>query len=261
MQLANNLLAQADVWIFTAFGVFLRIGAAAFFLPGIGERSIPVRVKIGLTLSFALIVFPIIQPDINTMPARLTWTTMLPVFFAEAVIGMAIGVAVRSMVYALQTAGMLIGQSLSLSQMFGVGVGPEPEPTIGTILTMGGIVLALVIGLHVKLTLLLSNSYMLLPFGLFPPGQDIGRWAIQTMSRLFSIAISLSLPFIVISFMYNLSLGLINRAMPQLMVVFVGMPFITGAGLLMLSLLIPVMLTVWSGQLDATLLDPFFVER
>lgn len=260
LEIANNFLDTADAWIFMAIAVFIRIGAAAFLLPGVGERSIPTRIKLGLAFALTLIVFPIVQADIR-MPNTLSWTAMFMVFVAEASVGLAVGLAIRTIVFALQTGGTIIAQSLSLSHMFGTGVAPEPEPTIGTILTLGGITLALAMGLHLKLVVTLSESYTLLPFGLMPPGQDIADWAIKAMSRLFSIAVTLALPFLVISFMYNLALGLVNKAMPQLMVVFVGMPFITGVGLLMLSLLAPVIVMTWLGKMDATLLNPFLVGR
>jgi flagellar biosynthesis protein FliR len=260
LELANSFLDYADTWIYIAFGIFLRIGVAAFFLPGIGERSIPTRLKLGIAFSLTMIIFPIVQTNIS-MPEDLSWLVITRFFLAETVVGLALGVAVRSMIFALQTAGTLIAQSLSLTQVFGTGITLEPEPTISTILTLSGIVLALVLGLHIKLTVTLSESYGVLPFGVFPLGQDISQWAIQAMARLFNIAVSLSLPFVVISFMYNLTLGLVNKAMPQLMVVFVGMPFITGAGLVVLLLVAPVILMAWSGDMDKTLANPFLLGR
>ena len=48
------------------------------------------------------------------------------------------------------------------------------------------------------------------------------------------LAFTLAAPFVLVSVLYNLTLGVINRAMPQLMVVFVGAPVITGLGLAVL---------------------------
>jgi flagellar biosynthetic protein FliR len=49
----------------------------------------------------------------------------------------------------------------------------------------------------------------------------------------------------------------INRAMPQLMVAFVGAPLITFGGLLLLMMLAPAMLYVWLQALSTFAASPF----
>ena len=75
------------------------------------------------------------------------------------------------------------------------------------------------------------------------------------------LGFSLAAPFVIAAFAYNLALGAINKAMPQLMVAFIGAPAITAGGLLILMLAAPVILTYWNGRLDATLLDPLGLPR
>ena len=69
------------------------------------------------------------------------------------------------------------------------------------------------------------------------------------MSRAFSLAFLLAAPFVIASVIYNLALGVINRAMPQLMVAFVGAPVITLGGIVLLFLASPLMLSVWNDAL------------
>jgi flagellar biosynthetic protein FliR len=52
-------------------------------------------------------------------------------------------------------------------------------------------------------------------------------------------------------------LGVINRAMPQLMVTLIGAPALTAGGLMLLLLAAPVMLAVWAEAFGTFLLDPF----
>ena len=56
---------------------------------------------------------------------------------------------------------------------------------------------------------------------------------------------------------YNVAIGVINRAMPQLMVAFVGAPAITAGGLILLVLTTPYLLSVWLEALNSHLSDPF----
>ena len=159
----------------------------------------------------------------------------------------------------MQIAGTVAAQSLSVAQMFGGGASPEPEPIIATFLTLAVIALALSAGLHVQVVGALANSYTIAPFGAMLPAADVGYWAAHSGAAAIDMAIGLALPFIVLSFVYNLSLGAINRAMPQLMVAFIGAPAITGMGIGLLVLATPIILRVWLDTLDIVMMDPFMV--
>ena len=51
--------------------VFARISGVMLLLPGFGERVIPARVRLGLTVAFALVVWPMLAPELlATDPAR-----------------------------------------------------------------------------------------------------------------------------------------------------------------------------------------------
>ena len=89
----------------------------------------------------------------------------------------------------------------------------------------------------------------------------MAAWGVARVAMAFALGFSLAAPFVIAAFAYNVALGAINRAMPQLMVAFVGAPAITAAGILLLLLASPLILTYWSGRLDATLADPLGLPR
>ncbi|WP_039017850.1 flagellar biosynthetic protein FliR [Halocynthiibacter namhaensis] len=232
--------------------VFLRVGAAMAMLPAFGEQSVPVRVRLSLTIAFTLVVAPAIAPGFQPPPtAAMTGLGCL----AEVVIGLALGFAVRFFILALQTAGSIAAQSTSLSQIFG-GSG-EPAPAMGHLLLFAGLALAVMSGLHIRLSQYLILSYDVLPFGQMPEAQQLSTWGLAGISRTFALAFTLSAPFLVASLIYNFALGVINRAMPQLMVTFVGAPAITAGGMLLLIAAAPILLSAWSDALSAFLMNPF----
>ncbi|MEL7466752.1 MAG: flagellar biosynthetic protein FliR, partial [Pseudomonadota bacterium] len=100
-------------------------------------------------------------------------------------------------------------------------------------------------------------SYAVLPYGALPIVGDLAAWGVAKGADAFGLAFGLAAPFCAAAILYNLALGAINRAMPQLMVAFVGAPAITGGALLLLLLSGPVALTHWQGRLDAALAAPF----
>ncbi len=247
--------------ILVAAAVFVRITAILFMLPGFGERQIPARIKLVGALAFAVAAWPMVTPLVAEAGAALRPSvgSVGLALVAEATIGLLLGFATRLLIFALQTAGMIAAQNMSLSQLFG-GVSAEPEPTIATLLSMGAIALALTLGLHVKATALIVSSYEALPLGVFPLSGDVAEWATARVGSAFSLAVSLALPFIVASFIYNVALGFINRAMPQMMVAFVGMPAIILFGLFLLSTTIGGVLYYWHDLFDAVLADPLNVD-
>jgi flagellar biosynthetic protein FliR len=254
LSILTPLFEMAGILAFVAVGVFTRIGAALFLVPGLGERAVPMRVRLGAALALTLVLAPIIAPMADQSPP--TSSALAWLMLAEAASGLVIGLAFRLLIIALQIAGSIAAQNLSISQMFGAGVAPEPEPTIATLLGMGGVVLALVAGLHVRLIVSLADLYQVLPFGVMPGGSALAEWSTARVSEVFALGLSLALPFIAIGFAYNLALGALSRAMPQLLVALVGVPLLIGLGLAVLWLSIPEIFARWGDALQHVLADP-----
>ncbi|WP_415922550.1 flagellar biosynthetic protein FliR [Tateyamaria sp. SN6-1] len=256
MTAAAELLGLAESALWTGFLVFVRVATTVSLLPAFGEQSVPMRVKLAVALAFTVIVAPAVELSATDRSiGALALYTM-----TETVAGLLIGLGLRLFILALQTAGAIAAQSTSLSQILG-GAAIEPLPAIGYILTIGALALATISGLHVKAAELMILSYDMLPFGLFSPGADVAQWGTAQVSQAFALAFTLSAPFILMSVIYNLTLGVINKAMPQLMVAFVGAPVITMGGLLILFLAAPTILGVWLQSLDGFMSNPLGSAR
>jgi flagellar biosynthetic protein FliR len=254
MEALEPLFEKAGLVAFVAMGVFARIGAALFLVPGLGERSVPVRVRLGAAFALALILAPLVAPVAG--PAPEGTAGLVRILLAEAAAGLVIGLAFRLLVVALQVAGSIAAQNVSVAQMFGAGLAPEPEPTIATFLALGGIVLALQAGLHVQLVAALAGLYGPLPFGELPLAGDLAAWSVARVSEVFAFGLSLALPFVAVAFAYNLALGALNLAMPQLLVALVGAPLLIGLGMLVLYLALPEILARWAAALAGVFADP-----
>lgn len=228
--------------------LFTRMSALAFFLPGLAERAVPMRVRLGAAMAITLILIPTVLTDEVTPPITLSQATLM--IAAEGISGALIGFSIRIAIYALQTAGAIASQTLSLSQLFGPTMGAQPESPIGTLLMMAGIVLAVSSGLHFEVVRVLIVSFEIMPLGVFPGVSETGQWAAERAAYSFAAALSLALPFVMVGFIYNLAIGAANRAMPQLMVAFVGIPAVTFAGLVLLAIAAPVVLSVWLDMLQ-----------
>lgn len=235
------------------FIIFLRVGAVLALAPGFGERSIPPRIRLSLAVAFTLVVFPAVAPELR---AEMRDKPLFGLILAESAIGLAIGAVLRFFVISLMLAGTMASQASSLSQLFG-GSSGEPQPAIGNLLVLGALALAMGFGLHVQLAELLIGSYEALPPGVLPDAALMKDWGLDGIRRGFALAFSLAAPFVIGGLIYNVALGAINRAMPQLMVAFVGAPALTAGGLILLAIVAPATLVIWHQAFTDFLISPF----
>lgn len=245
-------LSQDILWLH--FIVFLRVGPVMSLFPGFGERSVPARIKLMAALMFTLVVAPAVAPLVSEtvrQPPPFAWLVL-----SETAIGLMIGIGIRLFLLALQTAGSIAAQATSLAQILG-SAGVTPLPAIGHLLVVGGLALAMMLGLHVRVAEMVVLTYNLFPVAQLPDTGAMTSWGIRQVAASFALAFTLAAPFVIVSVLYNLTLGIINRAMPQLMVVFVGAPVITAGGLGLLFLMAPTMLTIWVQAIEAFVINPF----
>lgn len=246
-----ELLELADTMLWQGFAVFLRVSALVSLLPAFGEQSVPARVKLGIALAFTMIIAPAVTKPLSPMQ----FDTVIWMSLTEIAAGLLLGIGIRLFILALQTAGSIAAQSTSLAQILG-GAVAEPVPAMGHILVMGGLALAVMTGLHVRVAEMVILSYEMLPMGRLPNGSDVAEWGIDQIRRAFSLAFTLAAPFIILSVLYNVALGVINKAMPQLMVAFVGAPVITAGGLMLLCLSAPLLIETWLNSLNSFIANP-----
>ncbi len=244
----------AEVGAATLYGgflVFARVAAAFMLLPGFGETHLPPRVKVVAALLVAAAMAGSVpgRPELVPLPE-----TMAGQIGAEIVVGLLLGTVARILFNALHVAGTLIAQQAGLGLIIPASIEPEGVSALAQILLFGGISLIFALDLDHQLLLAIRDSYALFPLGRLPAPGDMAQHVIRTISDAFSLGVRLSLPFLVIGFVLYAGLGVINRAMPQLMVFFVAAPGFTIVGLALLGITLPVILWTWAGAFDALLL-------
>lgn len=248
----SGLLDLAEGMLWAAALAFVRIGAMVALMPGLGETAVPPRIKLALVLALTVVVTPFVADHV----LRTGLVPGLAPLAGEAAAGLILGIGMRLFVMALQTAASIIAQATTLSQLF-AGVAPEPQPAIGNLLIIAGVALALGAGLHVRAVELLILSYDLLPAGGYPDPGQVSSWGLGRISSTFALAFSLAAPFVIAATIYNLAIGAINRAMPQLMVSMIGAPALTLGALALLAIVTPVLLAVWLEAFSTHVAQPF----
>lgn len=237
-----------------AIGVIARMSAVVFLAPGLGERAIPMRVRLAAVLALTTLVAPTLV-DAGA-PHDVSPSALAALIGAETLSGFIIGFAMRLAVFILQMTGTIAAQHLSMSMLFGPGIGHDQESPLSTILMMAGIAVAAAGGLHIEIAASLIRSYQLFPFGEMPSAADAAEWATNGGDRAIAIAFGLAAPFVILGFVYTLALAAMSRAMPHLMAAFVGAPAIIFAGMILIAGTASVVVTQWAGILGAIIVDP-----
>lgn len=249
-----QLLDASQGWLWVGFVVFLRIGAMVSLLPAFGEQVIPARVRLALALAFTTVVLPVVAPQVGNGPADIAATISL--LLPEVLAGLFFGLLLRFFIFALQIAGTIAAQSTSLSQIFGGSAGADPQAAIGHVLHTAALALAALMGLHTAFASYMIQSYDLVPAGLLTGADVVADLGLRAVSHVFALGFTLAAPFVIASLIYNVTIGIINRAMPQLMVSFIGAPAVTAGGLLLMLLCAPLMLDIWLRAFASVIMDP-----
>jgi flagellar biosynthetic protein FliR len=148
-----------------------------------------------------------------------------------------------------------------LAQIFGGSAGVDAQPAIGFVLVSAGLALAALLGLHVQVANYMMQSYEIVPPAVFIAPDVVLSLGLAEVTRAFSLGFQLSAPFLIASLIYNVTIGVINRAMPQLMVSFVGAPAITAGSILLLLLSAPILLALWAETFGTFMEAPFEAPR
>lgn len=223
--------------------VFARIGTMMMLLPGLGERTAPVRVRLILAVMVVFVVLPVLRPGLPTSPAN--FPDLVRVLIGEMMIGFTFGLAGRFLMSSLTTAGVIIAQQLGLSftMIFDPANASQGQSAIiGSFLSMLGISLILAMNIHHVALLGLVDSYQTFRPGEIPPAGDAVQLALGVATSAFNTAVQISAPFLVFGLIFNLGLGILSRMMPQLQVFFLAMPAGILIGTLILVLVLGLMM-------------------
>jgi flagellar biosynthetic protein FliR len=99
----------------------------------------------------------------------------------------------------------------------------------------------------------LHDSYRLFSPGEVPMVGDVAALVTRIVGGAFRVGIQLAAPFLVFGLVFNLSLGVLSRLMPQMQVFFVGMPLSIMIGFLILLLVVGAMMGGFLGYVQGVL--------
>jgi flagellar biosynthetic protein FliR len=219
-----------------------RVQSCFLALPVFSERALPVRVRMALGMA----VTPLLAEQLRA-PVEINSLLQLGTLAgAEILTGLALGGLVRIFALALDVAATAIASASSLSQLIGVATEHTAHP-IGNLVHLAGLAALVALGFPVMACEFLHESFVLRPLGSWPEIAGLIPNLIIVIRQSFVLAMLLASPFVLGGFLFQVLSGMISKVMPNLPIVFIAAPGAIIIALLALAVLVPSILSVWSG--------------
>ncbi len=209
--------------VFAFMIIFVRFGTALMIMPGIGDSFVPNNVRLYTALAFSLALSPVLQQYVpNPLPA---FGVMITLLVVEFITGLFIGTIARILMMAMDTAGMLISlaSGISNAQVFNPSMAVQGS-VFGAFLSVAGVTLLFVTNLHHLLIHGLVESYELFPLGGIPDTSSMAELMAKAVSASFLTGFQIALPFVIISLVLYVGMGVLSRLMPQLQIFMIAIP-------------------------------------
>jgi flagellar biosynthesis protein FliR len=204
--------------------VLTRIGSLLMTMPVIGTATVPMQVRALLAIGISLILTPLFWGQPIPSPENLLILGML--LAREAILGVALGLAVLTLLSGMQLAGQII------SQTSGMTLADVANPTFDTsvplfsqILEMLALAIFFLVGGHRQVIDALLRSFTWMPPGNGRLPDTLVETLTAITSHSFEIGIRAAAPVMVALLLATLVVALISRTLPQLNAVAVGLNF------------------------------------
>ncbi|MCF8479615.1 MAG: flagellar type III secretion system protein FliR [Rhodospirillum sp.] len=241
--------AYLNLNVFHLLLVFVRMGAAIMILPGFGTSYIPTQVRLLLAVTISMVVLPTVGGTLPPVPDSATLLVLL--ITAEAMIGFFLGIFGQFLLVPINLAGTVMGFStgLMMAQAFDPASNQQGS-LISGFLSEVAIVLLFALGLHHLMLEAVVGSYQVFPPGKLPDTGDISQLLSHLLTDGFRLGWQLASPFVVYGVIFQSTLGVLARLMPQLNILFVAMPGQIIFGLALLMSTTPVILMAFMGYFE-----------
>ncbi len=225
---------MTEVALFAFLMVFLRCSALMLSAPFFGAQNIPVTVRILTCAAVSAALTVAIQPKIGPVPESLG--ALVGCAGREVLAGLLIGSLVSLAMEAMTIAGNImdmqtgLGSSRILNPLNGV-----QSTLLSHLKTMMATTIFVCIDAHHQVIQAFADSYKTFPsFGNIEPN------LMHLMTVTSMLALQIAAPVMGVSLIVDASLGLLSRAVPQMMAMQVGMPAKVGVGLATVALGLPI---------------------
>ncbi|HAG0390718.1 TPA: flagellar biosynthetic protein FliR [Salmonella enterica] len=212
---------------------FVRILAFFSSAPVFYEKGVNKKIKIALAFIITFLISPtLVETSIDVFSCM-----GVLIIGSQFLIGISMGLTAQFIFVTIKHAGEVIGLQMGLSfATFYDPVGGQNLSVISRILNLLVTMLFLTYNGHLFMIGIIANSFQMLPIMERLP--DISGYIaiIRLAGNVFKCGLMVGMPVIAVLLCLNISLGFLNRLIPQLSVFVIGFPVSLTTGIISLSL-------------------------
>jgi len=220
--------------------VFARLSGLMMSVPILSSSSVPIQIKLAASLFFSLIIFPLINYNTQVLSLSTHWILYTLTIGKEIIIGLSLGYIINFLFVGIQLAGQIIDFQMG----FGMARVIDPQSRVQTSLTSQfsnilAIMIFLGINAHYALLKAMVESFNLIPLYVSSLHPQFFHSIVTLAGNIFAISLKAGAPIIIVLLLVQISIGIMNRIIPQMNIFMVSLPLKIGIGLLMISLVMP----------------------
>ncbi len=219
--------------------VNFRVSGLLLAAPIIGRASLPVVVKLGLAVTLAIFMMPLVLSV--PLPAFHSLVDLTALGIKELLVGVLIGLVMKLLFYSAQAAGSIVGfqSGLSIANIVDPST-RENVNMIGEVWFLIASIIFLAINGHLLVISALADSYRIVPLGTAVFGADAVDLIMRITTILFGMALKFAAPVLVTVFLVDVTMGVLARTIPQMNIFVIGIPIKIAVSLIMLAASLPV---------------------
>jgi flagellar biosynthetic protein FliR len=231
--------ATLMAWLTPLLWPFLRVLALFTAMPVLGQRSVPMRVKIGFALFIAFAAAGSAPAGPN-VPLDSPAAVLLVV--QQLLVGLALGFAVRIVFTAIEFAGEVIGlqMGLNFAGFFDPATAQQSTATSSLFSTMCAFLFVAMNG-HLLVIQAVVQSLVAFPVSMEPFAFLHAVRPETWGAEIFRLGLWIALPLIAMLLFVNMVLGVVARVAPQISIFSVGFPVTLGVGLVGIVFTMPLL--------------------
>lgn len=220
-----GLKVEFTVLLLTMALLTARVLPTIILTPMVGGETSPTEVKLGLGVMISLVLFPAVSERLQYIP--LSPLPFVALLMKELFVGYAIAFIVGLVFDAAQVAGQLVDNMSGTNQAQLMVPSIQQQVSLYAVLKVQMFVaLFLTMNGHHLVISAFADSLSYVPLDGFPRFSN-GSWpffelTIRVFGDLFRVALALSAPVLLATFLTDLALGMINRVAPQVQVFFIA---------------------------------------
>ena len=224
--------------LFAFFLVFARVGTAFFLFPGFQSKQVNIRARLAIALAITFLLTPLLMDILPRMPGS-PWM-LFALMIGEVLSGAILGTIALITISAVHVAGTVTSfVSAMANALIFDPISQQQSAIVAGFLTTTALLLLFVTDLHHLLIQTVIDSYSLFQPGVLPALDDATHLIVRQIAETFKLGVQLAAPFIVVSIVYNLALGLMTRLAPQIPIFFVALPFQLVVSIVLLMIVVP----------------------